>query len=410
VVIRAIYRDEVLQSLAMPSREAKLQVSPARWFRAVESLLKKEMSVEQRLRALSRELESLGCEGDPQALTRLPVAEDLARAERWFETLFRSGRLPTKANALRFAIVEYEEDVHDVYVAAGARRGEEPSDWCRRGSRYPRPRDAGIVVLSTILDPKGPIRDDSARHMTGLAYVASVAAHLCRKLHRKGGLVGRAVAAGYDDGDCLPLGTVGPDGRLELPPPPALPPAARARLAPGRIFELGRKALRQAWLLADLEDARTGRKVPHGFAQSARRERRQKMFLPIHHDGARVDLNVTVLGVPVVTSRFAALIERLAPGTVQRLPVEVEGTTERFEVLNILGKVSARKLRDWGKQARKPMCDVDLGKHPLVRVAELDWVMLIGRDLAQALLDEKGVGFAFTPLRQDRFDSCLKRR
>jgi hypothetical protein len=150
--------------------------------------------------------------------------------------------------------------------------------------------------------------------------------------------------------------------------------------------------------------------VPHGFAQSARRERRQKMFLPIHHDGARVDLNVTVLGVPVVTSRFAALIERLAPGTVQRLPVEVEGTTERFEVLNILGKVSARKLRDWGKQARKPMCDVDLGKHPLVRVAELDWVMLIGRDLAQALLDEKGVGFAFTPLRQDRFDSCLKRR
>jgi hypothetical protein len=41
------------------------------------------------------------------------------------------------------------------------------------------------------------------------------------------------------------------------------------------------------------------------------------------------------------------------------------------------------------------MAEADLGRHKLVRLAEREWTMLISRDLAQALLDNDGVGFGF---------------
>ena len=393
----------------MATRKPKTNVSTAKLFQTAESVLQRDLSVAERMTALGREFAALGCDGDFDALSRLPIAEDLAQAERWFATLFRAGKVPPKANALRFSLVEYTGEVHDFYVAALTGRGEEPSEWSARGAIYPQPRDAGTIVLSTILDPKGPIRNDLARHMTGLAYLASVAIHLCRKFYRKGDLAGRVVAAGYEDGDCEILGIVQKDGVVRPNPSGPIPAQKRIRLPPGQIFELERKAFKQSWLLGDLTNAETGKAVPYGFAQSARREKPRKLWLPIYHQGAPVDLNVTVLGVPVVTARFAELIGRSSPGSVQRMPVEVEGTLERFEVLNIIGTISARKLRDWSKKHRRPMADAELGKHQLVRVAEIDSIMLISRDLAQALIDENGVGFAFEPLRKDRFASYFER-
>jgi hypothetical protein len=223
------------------ARKAKTSISTAKLFQTAETLFQRDLSVAEGMTVLGREFAALGCDGDFAALSRLPIAQDLAKIERWFATLFRSGQLPPKANALRFSMVEYAGGVHDVYVAALTARGEEPSEWSARGATYPKPREAGTIVLSTLLDPAGPIRDGLARHLAGLAYVASVAAHLCRTFYRKGGLAGRVVAAGYEDGDCAVLGIVRNDGVVRPAPVAPIPPQQRLRLPNGRIFELRRK-------------------------------------------------------------------------------------------------------------------------------------------------------------------------
>jgi hypothetical protein len=50
---------------------------------------------------------------------------------------------------------------------------------------------------------------------------------------------------------------------------------------------------------------------------------------------------VTIRGVRiiVVTERIGALIDKVAPGDVQRIPVHVEGTDGRYEVLHVLTRM-----------------------------------------------------------------------
>lgn len=65
-------------------------------------------------------------------------------------------------------------------------------------------------------------------------------------------------------------------------------------------------------------------------------------MFPVDEDGPPVDVSFTAHGEPIVTQSIGALIEQLAPGQVQRIPVMIEGGPpgiEPREVLNALACV-----------------------------------------------------------------------
>ncbi|NPD22646.1 imm11 family protein [Corallococcus exiguus] len=65
-----------------------------------------------------------------------------------------------------------------------------------------------------------------------------------------------------------------------------------------------------------------------------------RVRIPIDIPGRTLDYSHASGSIPVVTSRVAAIFERLAPNDVQLFPVDIEGQSDDFFILNAIRRVN----------------------------------------------------------------------
>lgn len=105
-----------------------------------------------------------------------------------------------------------------------------------------------------------------------------------------------------------------------------------------RLFELWFDINAEPWYLGEPEPPIDS----DAFRAGERLEHVDLLRFPVERDGRRVD--VTINGgsdIIVVKQPVGALIDRLAPGDVQRIPVQVAGADERYELLHVLTRIDA---------------------------------------------------------------------
>ena len=62
----------------------------------------------------------------------------------------------------------------------------------------------------------------------------------------------------------------------------------------------------------------------------------ERLFIPVEHAGRPLDFDTAGVGqTPVVSERGAALFREMAPQDVQLLPVQVQGRTEPYYLMNV---------------------------------------------------------------------------
>ncbi|MFY1825319.1 imm11 family protein [Myxococcus fulvus] len=96
------------------------------------------------------------------------------------------------------------------------------------------------------------------------------------------------------------------------------------------------------WRLDDLVDAR-GQPLedPWMFGQGKPVELRERLRVPVEQPGEPLDIGFAGTGLtPVVAERVAAIFRELASGDVQLFPVDVEGHSQPYFILNV-----AREIR-----------------------------------------------------------------
>jgi hypothetical protein len=54
-----------------------------------------------------------------------------------------------------------------------------------------------------------------------------------------------------------------------------------------------------------------------------------------------MELSFALLDVPIATTQVADLIDSMAPGAVERFPVEIDGIKDKYEVLNVVRVIEA---------------------------------------------------------------------
>ena len=361
----------------------------------------KSRTVADGLGRLARALVREGVAVDLAAIRNLPVVGELQRLTPWFDTLFQPKPPPARANAFYFGIVEFEDGRYDFRCAALAGRGTDTEAWDWDRSSAPRPEHAASRVLDALSRPKGPVRDRLGRHVFCLGYVAIVAAHLCRARARALAARAATVAAGYDEGDFVVLGKLLPSGAFK-PPRRAPPPKPATIKGSGNLFEMeDARGTSSAWFLNSPKGAR-GRELPYEFGQSGRRIRPEAIHLTPHLKGTAVDVSFTVGGDLIARKPVRALIDALSPGAVQWLPATVEGTAERFAYMNLLGVTPSRKLLGWARAHRKSVAEAPLGKHKIARIDKWGRLIVVTRDLAEAIVGANVTGATFVALQKSR--------
>jgi hypothetical protein len=65
------------------------------------------------------------------------------------------------------------------------------------------------------------------------------------------------------------------------------------------------------------------------------------LMVGIKRIGKPMSLSFTLLQVPIATSRVADLIDRVAPGAIERFPVQVSGSKDSYEAINVVRVIDA---------------------------------------------------------------------
>lgn len=90
------------------------------------------------------------------------------------------------------------------------------------------------------------------------------------------------------------------------------------------------------WHLRTPVDEHGQKLNPWQFTESLRLEPQGIIRFPVKPDGVELDFSWASFSIPVVSRRFVQLFERLGIQDVQFLPVEVEGHTGPWFILNSL--------------------------------------------------------------------------
>ena len=77
------------------------------------------------------------------------------------------------------------------------------------------------------------------------------------------------------------------------------------------------------------------------FAVGRHLENPGTLAVTVKRRGEPAELAFTLLEAPVATTRVADLIAEIAPGAVERFPVEVGGHAGKYEILNVVQVVDA---------------------------------------------------------------------
>jgi hypothetical protein len=352
------------------------------------------------LKKLARACIAEGAAIDLPAVAKLPIAKELKRLEQWFGSLWTPKPPPKRANAIYFGIAEFEGGRHDFRCLA--LHGKEPSteDWDFAGGKVTAPEFAGSEVLAALSAKRGLFAE--ARHVLMLGYTALVAAHLVRtraaQLASQNGLV----AAGYDEGDFILLGRMKRDGTFERTSA-EVPPAAKPVKLPGgaQLFTLkDTKTRGGGWML---DGPFLGAKEFFGgFAASAKRIKPAPYTATMKLRGKPLDISFTLIDALVVRQAIGELLANLDARSIQRVPIVVEGSNERFEILNVLASVPAKQIRA-SARGRKTS-EGSLGQPKIARTGEALTTVIVGREVAEALARRNVTGAELVPLDKADLD------
>ncbi len=176
---------------------------------------------------------------------------------------------------------------------------------------------------------------------------------------------------------------------------------------------------RAQWFLGDPKDA-SGREVhhPYTFTRGQRLEVPDGLVVPVDNAGHALDFSFGSFDMPVVTEPVGALLDAMAAAGVQRIPVRVEGRSERYEILNVVTVIDCidrdRTIGDlWTEEDCDPEEDGDaeeIGGYRMVFELRLDpgrvggarifrpagWlgVVAVTEDVKLALEDAKVTGLS----------------
>jgi hypothetical protein len=101
------------------------------------------------------------------------------------------------------------------------------------------------------------------------------------------------------------------------------------------LYELFFDATPDPWSLGDPQPSIDS----WPFRRGERVEPPDDLHVPVKRAGRALDVTIRGVRIIVVTERIGALIDKVAPGDVQRIPVHVEGTDGRYEVLHVLTRM-----------------------------------------------------------------------
>lgn len=80
---------------------------------------------------------------------------------------------------------------------------------------------------------------------------------------------------------------------------------------------------------------------PQHLAMGRHFESPGPLIVTVKKRGEPMNLSFTLRDVPVATTRVADIVEKIAPGAIERFPVKVEGHEGRYEILNVVRGIDA---------------------------------------------------------------------
>ncbi|MDP1562027.1 MAG: hypothetical protein Q8M16_11670 [Pirellulaceae bacterium] len=130
--------------------------------------------------------------------------------------------------------------------------------------------------------------------------------------------------------------------------------------------------------------------------------------------GLKVDYNPSCFAIPVVSKRFADVLQSISPDEIQRLPASVDNDPNNWKVLNVVSKVDcidyARSSiqsypQDHPEKPGKPrgvlrlVIDKNLAKgHHVFRAKDWEVVLIVSNDVKAALARLPVTGLEFIPV------------
>ncbi len=291
-----------------------------------------------------------------EKLRAMDLDADLAQQVEWLRDTL-ANEPPKRVTAFWFGLFNPYVDEHAtcaLYVAGSSkyRSGVEIPECFVQPAYFPERRYATSRVLAETyrLATRGKMAKTSDVEYFGcLGFAAIAVAHLMRTVDRRlllGHAAERAVVVGFDSGDMLEIGTVHRSGfEAHFTHRPTVSEVV-ATPSLRDFYEIvddgrGRWWLEEPWLAA-VDD------LPVGFATTGKPlsiKRYLKSAVMSAPKGTPVDFTFAVLDTPIVTERVGRLLGELAPGSVQRLPVQIRGRRARYDVLNVLDVVDCLDMR-----------------------------------------------------------------
>lgn len=170
-------------------------------------------------------------------------------------------------------------------------------------------------------------------------------------------------------------------------------------------------SLRGRWHLKGPVTA-SGREVdPRIFTEGKPVEVREPLHLPLRREGTRLDFTLADFGMPVLHSAFAKALAEVAPHEIQRFAASVEGTSEAFEIINVVTRVDCldperSSVSYWteadgipdlvGRLQTVVGLKVDPQRasgHHIFRLQGWEVALIVSEDVKDALQDARGAVF-----------------
>ena len=340
-------------------------------------------------------------------LSRSPFAAEDKALGRWFARLWRAKPPRERHQGFWFGILEFaegEQSFEDFYwgVATSAGLDTDASEWgWGKAALGSKRRTADSTILKHLWAEDSPVPKGEARHVFVLGYVALVAARLCLALPKAKRSVRRVVAAGYDEGDSVLLGALTDTG-FGVAQETKQPPKPQRKLAAGELFCIERDVHRQKGWLLDSPVTRAGREVEYRFGTDARRRKPGPLTMGRYPGGGReMDFSFTVLDLPIVNRRVADIIAAHDTKSYQLLPITLNGSRERYWVLNVVAKVPPSHFKKWGQATRRPVALASIGKKAIARAGVVLRTLIVTRPLAEALIEAGVTGISLEPITRE---------
>jgi hypothetical protein len=114
------------------------------------------------------------------------------------------------------------------------------------------------------------------------------------------------------------------------------------------------------WFLGSPYDPNGNEVDPRLFTQGVRVEGLPPLTVPIAQSGEEVDFNFCAFDMLVTPRVFNEELEKLVGDAIQRIPVTVQGNSDRFEILNIcatavcIDERCTKGIMKWFEQDGRP--------------------------------------------------------